>query len=252
MTNTDNLTPVEFKDGVWFKREDLFEIAGVCGGKSRTCWSLSKDAKKGLVTAGSRKSPQVNIVAHIAKYLGLPCHAHVPTGELSPEVQCAKDNGAEIIQHKAGYNNVIVARAREDAEKLGWTNIPFGMECREAIEQTRRQVANIPEGPTRIVIPVGSGMNLAGLLTGLRDRELNIPVFGVVVGKDPRKTLDKYAPIFWENMVELVPSGVDYHHEVSNNTFKGIVLDTVYEGKCIPFIRDGDLFWIVGIRKTLK
>jgi 1-aminocyclopropane-1-carboxylate deaminase/D-cysteine desulfhydrase-like pyridoxal-dependent ACC family enzyme len=257
MIDLNKITPIEEYDfqghKLWLKREDMFEIAGVNGGKVRTCWSLCKDANKGLVTAGSRMSPQVNIVAHIAKYLGIPCRCHTPQGKLSPEVEDAKKCGAEIIQHKAGYNNVIIARAREDAKGLGWTHVPFGMDAEEAVNQTRRQVVNIPKGVKRIVIPVGSGMSLAGLLHGLQDRGLNIPVLGVVVGASPEKRLNKYAPCFWESMTEFVWSNLDYHTEVKDTKLlEEVICDPIYEAKCFPYIQYGDLFWIIGIRKTVK
>lgn len=247
---TPDLTPIERIEGenIWLKRDDLWAIAGVPGGKVRTCWALAQGAE-GLVTAGSRSSPQVNIVAHIARRLGIPCRAHTPTGELSPEVRAAEAAGAEIIQHKAGYNNVIIARARDDAAEHGWTEIPFGMECDEAIVQTRKQVRDIPDDVERIVIPVGSGMSLAGLLCGLIDIGDDRPVLGVVVGADPEKRLDKYAPSDWRDRVTLVPAGIDYHDAVEAS-IGGAVLDPHYEAKCEKFLENGDLLWIVGVRAT--
>lgn len=243
-------TPIEKVNNVFLKRDDYFQVAGVGGGKARTCWFLAQGAK-GLVTAGSRSSPQVNIVAHIARYLNIPCHIHTPTGKLFPEVQDAVNCGAQLFQHKAGYNNVIIARAREDAKKSNFTNIPFGMECQEAIRQTKSQVDNIPSETKRIIIPVGSGMSLAGLLWGLKEKKINIPVLGVKVGADPEKRLNNYAPLMvWKKMVTLVKSGYDYHQEYSNPHLDGIKLDPIYEAKCLDFMKKGDLFWIVGIRKT--
>jgi DNA modification methylase len=250
--NTPELTPVEEHGGILVKRDDLFSIAGVCGGKVRSCWALSRDASGGLVTAGASASPQVNIVAHIARRLGLPCRVHVPTGALTPEVEAAKAAGAEIVQHKPGYNSVIVARAREDAAALGWTEIPFGMECEEAIRQTRRQVANLPESIKRIVAPVGSGMSLAGILHGLKDAGRSVPVLGVCVGADPAKRLDEYAPKNWREMVKLVEPGMDYHAPAEATVLGDLQLDPHYEAKCLPFLREGDLFWVVGIRQTAR
>lgn len=246
---TPELTPIEMHGGHRVKRDDLFSIAGVRGGKVRSCWTLAQGAQ-GLVTAGSRASPQVNIVAHIARRLGIPCRVHVPTGELSPEVQAAKDCGAEVVQHAAGYNTVIVARAREDAEATGWREIPFGMECPEAVEATRKQVTNLPDDVTRIVMPVDSGMSLAGVLWGLEDRGLHIPVLGVQVGADPSDRLDEYAPKDWRQRVELVPSGLDYHQPAPSCLLDDLELDPIYEAKCLPFLNEGDLLWCVGIRQT--
>jgi len=243
------LTPIEQVDDVWLKRDDLFSVAGVRGGKARTCWVLGQGAG-GLVTAGSRQSPQVNIVAHIARALGVPCRVHTPTGELSPEVQQAQEWGAEVVQHKAGYNNVIIARAREDAQRLGWTEIPFGMECEEAVTQTRQQAANLPREAKRLVVPVGSGMSLAGVLWGLRDHGMDVPVLGVCVGADPTKRLDKYAPPDWREMVTLVKSPLDYHAAAPDTTLGDVALDEIYEAKCLPFLEAGDCLWVVGVRAT--
>jgi hypothetical protein len=221
----------------------------------RTCLALALRARAagqaGIVTAGSRSSPQVNIVARVARHLGLAARCHTPTGQLAPEVLSAESAGAEIVQHPAGRNSVIIARAREDAKERGWAEIPFGMECAEAIEQTRRQVRDIPAGVERLVIPVGSGMSLAGLLWGLSDiGRADLPVLGVIVGADPLKRLDRYAPGDWEARVQLVPSGTDYHAEAETTDLDGLGLDPHYEAKCIPFVKAADLLWVVGIRAT--
>jgi len=247
---TDNLTPIEKNGNIFLKRDDYYQIDGVNGGKSRTCWFLANQGARGLVTAGSRSSPQVNIVAQIAKYLNIPCHIHTPTGELSPEVQDAVNTGAILTQHKAGYNNVIIARAREDAIKNNFTLIPFGMECQEAINQTKNQVKNIPSEVKRIIVPVGSGMSLSGILHGLLENQINIPVLGVITGADPIRRLDKYAPYKWRFMCELVKSKYDYHKKYPYFYLNDVKLDPIYEAKCLDFIKDGDLLWIVGIRKT--
>lgn len=247
--NTPELSPVQKHGGYLVKRDDLFCVAGVRGGKARTCWHLAQGSK-GLVTAGSRSSPQVNIVSHIAKRLGVPCRVHTPNGDLSPEVQAAQDQGAEVIQHKAGYNSVIMSRAKEDAKAQGYTEIPFGMECKEAVSQTRKQIANLPFGKFgRIVVPVGSGMTLSGILWGLKDAGQDVPVLGVVVGASPEKRLDKFAPKNWRDMVSLVPAGVDYHERVEA-TVGDLVVDAHYEAKAVSHLRKGDLFWVVGIRQT--
>ena len=242
------LTPIECVDGVYVKRDDLYTVAGVSGGKVRSCWALAQGAV-GLVTAGSRSSPQVNIVAHIAKRLGIPCRVHTPSGEASPEVADAIACGAERVTHKPGHNSVIIKRARDDADELGWTEIPFGMQCEAAVQQTRSQVADIPKEVTRIVIPVGSGMSLAGVLRGLDDIGSTVEVLGVVVGADPTKRLDLYAPENWRHRVTLVEASVDYH-EMVDASLGDILLDPNYEAKCAEHLMPDDLLWIVGIRRT--
>lgn len=235
-----------------FKRDDLFEIAGVKGGKVRTCYELAKNSKVGLTTAGSRSSPQVNIVANVAKYLGLPCVAHLPEGKLNKEIELAQATGCQIFQHKAGYNSVIVARSRQFALNTGFTDIPFGMECQEAVKQTSMQVENIPEYINRIVIPVGAGMSCAGVLHGLADCERrDIQVLGIVVGADPTKRLFSYAPLGFQEQLKLVPAGVDYSKYVVPDLELPFTLDPVYEAKCVKFMKPGDLLWCVGIRQSI-
>lgn len=244
------LTPVEKYGNIYIKRDDLFEISGVRGGKARTCQVLCNRANVGITTAGSRFSPQINIVAHIAKDMGLPFVAHTPMGKLSAEILEAQELGAKIIQHKAGYNSVIIKRCHDFAIANGYTEIPFGMECTEAVAQTKNQVANIPLNIKRIVMPVGSGMSLCGVLYGLKENNINIPVLGIVVGSSPIKRLNKYAPAGWENMVTLIKSNKKYHEGVSASA-EGIDFDPIYEAKCIKHLLPGDLLWIVGLRNNL-
>jgi 1-aminocyclopropane-1-carboxylate deaminase/D-cysteine desulfhydrase-like pyridoxal-dependent ACC family enzyme len=243
LTNV-NLTPVEKIGNIFVKRDDLYEIAGAHGGKARTAWFLSRGAK-GLITAGSRSSPQIAIVAKIAEYLDIPCRAHTTTGELGTNLQGLK---ATIFQHKPGYNSVIIARAQQDArEHREMKYIPFGMECQEAVYQTSLQVTNIPIEVKRIVIPIGSGMSACGVLWGNRNNR-NLPVVGIVTGANPRKRLDRYAPPYWDSMLTLIKSDYEYEQSPKNTYIGNLELDPIYESKCLPYLIDGDLLWIVGIR----
>ena len=280
---SNKLTPVIEalgRHGLFYvKRDDLFEFGGAYGGKVRTCVALAKNVTgllsgkklgtpaRGLVTAGSRSSPQCNIVAAVARELGIPARVHCPTGELGPELLAAQAKGATVIQHRPGYNSVIIKRARDDAFDCGYTNIPFGMECNEAVLQTAGQVENIPADVKRIVMPVGSGMSLAGVVWGLMESgRKDVRVVGVVVGADPHKRLDMYAPPGWRDMVTLLPAGVPYDKKVGMN-IGSIVLDPIYEAKVAgglarmreqqwphkggPELGLGDLFWIVGVRENV-
>lgn len=251
------LTPIEQVDDIYIKRDDLFNIGGSRGGKVRACLQIVTDALAsgtvdGLITAGSRQSPQVNIVATIAEMYHLPCRVHTPQGEMTPELNAAVDKGAEIVQHRAGYNNVIIARARDDAKQTGWLEIPFGMAHHAIIASTAAQIANIPADTKRIVVPVGSGMALAGILTGLQASGQDIPVIGVRVGADPSKRLDQYAPKHWRQMATLITSDIDYHHHAPVTHIGDIDLDPIYEAKALPYLKSGDLLWVVGRRETAR
>lgn len=249
-------TPVEVVTGgpcspLWAKRDDLFASSGQRGGKVRSCLSiLSADPPPaGVITASARQSPQAIIVAALAADLGLPCRIHVPSGAYTEEMRAAEAFGAEIVQHRPGRNSVLIARANSDvAANPTWRLVPFGMECPEAVSATRRQALSLlplPDGVERIVIPVGSGMSLAGLLAA----DLGVPILGVSVGADPSKRLDRYAP-GWDTRpdLSLVSSPSPYTEAASSVHLGHIALDAHYEAKCLPSLSPGDLLWIVGHR----
>lgn len=257
IADPNEMTPVVKIGDIWVKRDDTFAVGTSRGGKVRACLQIVSDAVaaggvKGLVTAGSRQSPQVNIVATIAKQYNIPCRVHVPAGGLTPELMEAQALGAKIVQHPAGRNSVIVARAREDAKEAGWLEIPFGMEHAAIVEATAKQVANLPKGIKRIVVPVGSGMALSGILHGLKANGLDIPVVGVQVGADPTKRLNKYAPAGWQQMVTIIKSELDYHDHAPTTRLGDIALDPVYESKTLPYLESGDLLWVVGRRSSAE
>lgn len=241
-------TPIEKHGDLWLKREDLYTFAGISGGKVRSCLALAEGAV-GLITASARKSPQMQIVARIAHAKGIPARCHIPAGPETPEMVDAEAHGAELVKHRPGHNTVICARAYQDATKdrTSWTYIPFGMQCATAVTMTRKQVQSIPKGVKRIVVPVGSGISAAGILWGLMDQGLRIPVVGVCVGADPRKRLDVFAPPMWRHKLELVRAPDKYHDAVEAE-IDGIRLDPIYEAKCERYLQPGDLFWVIGIR----
>lgn len=106
----------------------FFNVCGANGSKARAAYYLISTAKaKGFtgVTAGSRKSPQINIVSQIAEKLAsnLLHIARKVFYLLSYRIK--KKLGAEIIQHRAGYNSVIIARAKEYAVENGFFEVPL-------------------------------------------------------------------------------------------------------------------------------
>lgn len=245
-------------DGGWAYRGDLYELAGVRGGKVRACWELVKQAlalgRPGLVTAGSRHSPQVEIVAALGHAAVVPVRAYVPSGPSTEALDNARRLGAEVVEVRPGYNGVIRARAHEDAAVRGWQHVPFGMECHEAVEQARATLveAGVPTRLRRLVVPVGSGMSLAGLLWALEDLGLwQLPVLGVCVGAWPERRLDRWAPPLWRaQQLELRAAGLAYSQPAPAEWAErlGVPLDPVYEAKCVPHLQPGDGLWVVGVR----
>lgn len=239
---------------IWLKRDDLYQFAGVRGGKVRSCLRLSKGATM-LVTASSRHSPQMTIVARIAQRLGIPARCHLATGEHSPEMHMAEEAGAVLVRHKPGYNSVIIKRAEVDAVQHNATIIPFGMKCREAVEETALQVRNLPPAHqfNRLVVSVGSGISLAGILTGIQLYRSDLRkkhVLGIQVGAAIESTMDRLAPFGWRTLCEVRRAVEPYHVAAPQSSIAQVVVDPHYEGKVLGFLRPHDVFWVVGIRRS--
>lgn len=253
----DQLTPVEDAgDGILVKRDDLYTAGGVSGGKVRGCQAvIASELRAGrtppLITAGARHSPQVHTVAALAHAAGLPCRVHVPSGGDTPELVETARLGAEIVRHTPGYNTVIVARARSDADATGSIHVPFGMEHEEAVAATARQAATLPTDITRIVVAIGSGISAAGILQGTSHWPRPPTVVGVAVGADPTKRLARWAAPHLDRL-DLCKALVPYERRVTATLPNGTPLDPVYEAKTLPYLMPGDLLWVVGIRGTFS
>ena len=246
------LTPVEKVGNNYIKRDDLYKYANQRGGKVRAALYLIKKANgKCLTTAGNRNSPQINIVSSIGKKLGKDVVAFTSTGELGPEVELAKQKGATIKQVSPGYETVITRRAKDYAEKSGCAYIPFGMDTPDVHHLTANQVKNIPNDVKRVVIPVGSASSIIGVIKGIMEYKKGVKVLGVVVGANPIKKLDKYVPN-WRSVASLVFPKLKYHEPAKETNFNGIDLDPFYEAKTLPYLKLGDLLWVVGVREGLE
>lgn len=252
--NIEDLTPVEYIDSmnVYVKRDDLFTVFGMHGGKSRAAYQIINQLKnKGyndIVTAGSRHSPQCEIVSYICENLNLNCHVFMPFGEETSVIKnISKNSRTKIIRVKPAYNNVLSSKSLKYANENNFGYVPFGMECKENIDITCNQVLNIPNEVQRIVVPIGSGMTFCSIINGLLKHNINKPILGVQVGKDPKLVIKKYAPLSKFVDYTIIKSSVDYSISV-NHSVGTISLDPIYEAKCFDYLKANDLLWIVGRR----
>lgn len=250
------LTPVERRGSLLIKRDDLFQIGPVNGGKTRTVYRAALrfgDGLRGIVTGGGKGSRRVNVVAQVARYLGVPAHIHTPTGSPTAEMLLAVEAGALRITHRPGYLTVLQKRAEEDAREQGegWCYAAFGGQSEEAVEESDRQTDNLPFGEfERMVVTAGSGTVLAGILRGLRRHGWEGPVIGVMVGHDAADVLGKYAPPGWEEQCTLIKPETDFMTPLPDTRIEGILLDAYYEAKAAAYAEPGDLFWIVGLTQA--
>ena len=253
------LTTVEqVGTALWVKRDDLFTVAGVNGGKARVALRLVRRAlrtgKDGVATYGNKGSVQLEIVAAIARKYKLPCWVFTNKHTIETrEVNRAEQLGAIVSISRSTYDNVSLTKALNFVNgilrngRIGW--IPPGMVHSWTIQEAARQVENIPAAVKRVVIPVGSGTHLAGVLQGLDSAKRAIDVVGVVIGRDPVSVLNRLAPQGWYQKCSLVASNVKYGTYAKELDFHGVPLDPVYEAHAAKHAcKKGDLLWIIGNR----
>ena len=252
----NDLTPVEKRGTHWYKREDEFVVNGVCGGKARVLNEIvTRSMNHGytnFVTCGSRDSRQCEALAKVCELHGVSSHIFMPKGK-DTDVSLSIENtkGATIHRTKVGYNNVLMSQAKTFANDNKYVYLPFGLDCEETIDINKLQVLNVPKEVKRIVVPCGGGMNMIAVIKGLENYgRTDVSVLGVVVGANPQKTIDKYihntlfdcTAVKWS----LVQHPSSYSQKAVVTQIDGVELDEIYEAKCIPFMRDGDMLWIVG------
>lgn len=250
------LTKIEKRNNHYYKREDELVVNGVCGGKLRVVMELVKQGvsqgKKDFVTCGSRDSRQCEVVAKVCEKMGVNSHLFMPSGKGTAIMESITNTkGTTIHRTKVGYNNVLMSQSALFAKENGFFYIPFGLECQDAIDINMHQVQNIPSVVKRIIVPCGGGMNMIAIIKGLEyygmiDKE----VIGIIVGKEPNNVFKKYVQNDLFNQTKIKYGFehylFDYHTKPKETVIDGIDLDEVYEAKCIPFMQDGDLLWIVG------
>jgi hypothetical protein len=239
------LTAVEARGKLWLKREDT-EYSGHNGAKARAIEALLglPAAKAGLCTGVSRVSSQGVLLAQMGR--GRVRRVVIFTaaaGKETPQIAACRAAGAEIIVVDPGYLMVCEAMAREAAKAEGMLWIPLGIELKTSLELAAAQVANVPDEVKRIVVPVGSGVNLCGILWGLKRAGRTTHVFGVVVGRDPTRIIKRLGPPGLSKLLTLRPAE---GHAKKGVAVDGVALDRYYAGQCVPHLKAGDLLWVTG------
>lgn len=285
------LTPVETVEEVFFKRDDYYKPFGeyhVNGGKVRQALimfekyieNIQSKHNNGVITAGSVHSPQSANIAKVAEFHQVKCITCV--GGTKPEnldkhhmMRLTKHYGGEIkIVAGHGMSNVIHARMRKLAEDNGYMVIEQGELLQknplDMFYATADQVENIPDELDNLVISTGVGVQLMGVLLGLKKFNKKVKnIHSICVGPTREKHMKRYenellkasGDLVWEredslNLNEFAmhahkaPYGKSHTYEVNGN-----YIDDIYEGKAYQWMLDNvdtknekTLFWCVGKR----
>ena len=279
------LTPVENRDGRWYKREDLFRLSnGVNGSKLRACHHLISNAKAAgattVISAASVLSPQSAMGATVAARLGMDSVTVV--GGTTPEkavrhksIRMAEEQGSMLTAIAVGYNPALQSAGRRIAENTpgGW-QLPYGIttppnaplkDVAAFVEVGAAQVENLPDEIETLVLPFGSGNTAMGVLAGLSVRHWPEALQRIVlmtIGPDRRSWLDTRMEMLGLSTRDLPIEQVHLHPTFATygdrmpETMDGIELHPTYEGKVARYLngmepewwnRDGKtLLWVVG------
>lgn len=281
MPDLNEITPVQSDQEILWKRDDKFRPFGdyhVNGGKIRQAFAVFESKiddirnkyDNGVVTAGSVHSPQSANIAKVAQYFGVKCIATV--GGTTPQrltelpmMQLTTYYGSEIrIVAGHGMTNVIHARMHEIAREMNYMPIEMGelmLENPKSIfEITALQVQNIPDKLDYLIVPTGVGIQLTGILIGLKRYNKQVSnIYSICVGPTREKQVASYFKnVYNEDVNDYPPVQMIAHKAPYSKSYPTVVngdlIDDIYEGKAYDWMRknipitDKVLFWVVGSR----
>ena len=208
------ITPIELIDNIYYKRDDYFKPFGdyhVNGGKVRQALimfekyieNIQSKHNNGVITAGSVHSPQSANIAKVAEFHQVECITCV--GGTKPEnldkhhmMKLTKHYGCEVkIVAGHGMSNVIHARMRKLAEDNGYMVIEQGELLQknplDMFYATADQVENIPDELDNLVVSTGVGVQLMGILLGLKKFNKKVKhIHSICVGPTREKHMKRY------------------------------------------------------------
>lgn len=256
------LSPIEEYSGVLLKRDDKYIYGFVNGGKLRQAEHLILNNlntirtkhNNTIVTNVSIKSPQSAIISSVCKKHNISCIILTyKTDKPNINLSIAQKEQAQIYGFKSGYSSVLKSYCLKLFPIAFYINM--GFEDGRVIESIEEQVQNLPQDLDVLVVPVGSAMNFIGILNGLERYNL-MPksIYGVWVGKNPTKTIEKYYK--GRLKFSLIKYPKPYGTEINIDNY---FFDMIYEAKAYDWLiknidisKNKCLLWVVGRRNTNK
>ena len=278
------LTPWENHRGIWFKREDYFNVfgyGGPNGSKMRQLiWYINRfrEGKTHILTGASIQSPQLSMSAIVGRHYNLLSRQVVyskPDTVLRHEnPRIARGFGA-TFEYATGPYNPIIQRMVADLTNSKSLVVEYGITVpqdkydpetvRKFHEVGAHQVSNMPDDVHRLVVPAGSCNSLTSVMLGLlRDSKNLKELFTIGIGPNKlhwmRSRLEymglnvDYLPFKWRHH-SLHDTGYSaYSDHFNGESFDGINFHPTYEAKMWRWLReqnpldadDHTAFWIVG------
>ncbi|CAH1192861.1 Amino cyclopropane -1- carboxylate deaminase [Glutamicibacter phage Montesquieu] len=263
------VTPLQLRDGIYFKRDDLQKFENGVSGKVRTSIWLSETAKElgadTLVYGGSVLAPALGRVASAAAYSGLKSQILIGSDpekaiERHPTVRVAAEAGAELIRTPVAYNPYLQKKAREIAELSQGSvfQVPYGVSTdpvwptkwlQDFLDCDVEQAADVIQtGVTDLVVPFGSANAASGVFWSLDalgyGKLKTIHLMGIGPDKTEwfwarlaeaglkREEVERHVEI---NLIPLHPFFAEYADRMPE-TYKGIDFHPIYEGKMIRYL----------------
>jgi 1-aminocyclopropane-1-carboxylate deaminase/D-cysteine desulfhydrase-like pyridoxal-dependent ACC family enzyme len=229
---------------ILFARNDLVQVGKANGCKAIVANNIIIHTNpKGIVSCGSRTSLQVKTLSLLCEEKSIPFTAFIPSGET--DLLSLQGTYTTIKQISPGYNTVIIKRAKDYAKENDFYFIPMGMAMPETISIVGGLFGNVDLTEVkRIIVPVGTGINYCAIATYLQKMKMSIPLIGIQVGLDPKKYLDSFLPFGYTPTI--IKSEYPYSYSVKDASIQGVQLNPIYEAKCIPYLENGDLLWVIG------
>ena len=153
---------------------------------------------------------------------------------------CIRDK--EFSRKVAGYGipSVVNARVREISDKRNYYNIGFDIHTDTSFsaifETTGNQVRNLPNNLALLVVPVAPGIQIAGILWGLKKHNKKVKrVVGVEVGPSRKSKILNYVDVKPARL-ELKSVDMPFSKEITETFGDDVVLDPLYESKAYNLI----------------
>lgn len=213
---TDFATPIEFMGGLtralngprlWVKRDDMLGLTPG-GNKTRKLEFLVADAlaKKAdtLITCGAPQSNHCRITLTAARREGLQCHFVIEERVAGSYSETASGNN--FVYRLMGIDSITVVPAGTNmkaamddlGEKLkakgktpyiipgGGSNAIGGLGYVACVQEMQEQFFEMALAIDHVIVGSGSSGTHGGMVAGFVGNNINIPIWGIGVSRDPQ------------------------------------------------------------------